>query len=343
MQPMERVKAALRRAEVDRPPYSFWTHLPGIDLDPERLAAETAAFSARYDLDVVKSMPNGFYCVEDWGCVCDYGDIARGGTARVTHPAVAAPGDWSRIEPLAATRGSFGRELSHLERLVARLGGARPVLATVFSPLTVAAKLSNGAVRRHLAEDPQPVMRALEAITATTCAFAREAIGRGCAGVFFAIQEATRSAFDEASYRRYGEPYDRRVLEAARHAGGWLNTVHLHGEDILFDLVCAYEADALNWHVGETAPAISDYLGGGGRRPIMGGLQRAHLTRGDMAAVRADIRSAMAESGGRGLVLAPACVIRHPVDDAVLRAVAAQIKALDPTSSTEESRTDRSF
>jgi len=85
---LERVEAALRREAVDRPPYGFWTHLPGIDLDPQRLAEETAAFAARYDLDFVKSMPNGLYCVEDWGCVCSTGTSAR---RRLRSPNIAAP------------------------------------------------------------------------------------------------------------------------------------------------------------------------------------------------------------------------------------------------------------
>jgi hypothetical protein len=57
-------------------------------------------------------------------------------------------------------------------------------------------------------------------------------------------------------------------------------------------------------------------------------MQRAHITRGERAAVRADIDGAMRESGGRSLLLAPACVIRHPVDDAVLLETAAYIKGL---------------
>jgi hypothetical protein len=57
---IERVKAALRCESVDQPPYSFWTHLPGIDLDPQRLAYESAAFATRYDIDFVKSQgPHG--------------------------------------------------------------------------------------------------------------------------------------------------------------------------------------------------------------------------------------------------------------------------------------------
>jgi uroporphyrinogen decarboxylase len=323
----DRVRAALRGEAPDRPPYSFWTHLPGSDLDPVRLADETAAFCRRYDLDFVKAMSNGLYPVEDWGCVCDYSDIPRGGVAKVVKPAVVDSADWSALERIDATRGSFGRELEHLRLLVGHVGREVPVLATVFSPLTIAAKLSNGTSRDHIARDPERVLVGLETITEVTCAFARLAMETGCAGVFFAVQEATHGAFDEASYRRFGETYDRRVLAAAEDHGGWFNAVHIHGEDILFDVLKDYNVAALNWHIGETPPSIADYRRVGDK-PILGGLQRAHLTRRDNAGIDTDIERAMRETQGRGLLLAPACVIRHPVDDATLRWTAERIQAL---------------
>jgi uroporphyrinogen decarboxylase len=328
MHKLERVKAALNGFAVDRPPYSFWTHLPGIDLDPQRLAEETTAFQQRYDLDFVKAMSNGLYCVEDWGCVCDYSEIESGGVAKVVRPAVSTIADWSVIASLDVTRGSFGRELEHLARLVEGVGPSVPVLATVFSPLTIAGKLSNGVSRAHLANDADAVTHGLKAITDVTCAFTREALSRGCAGVFFAVQEATLSAYDEATYRRFGEPYDRAVLGAASAAGGWFNVVHLHGEDILFDVVRDYPVTALNWHIGETPPSIHDYRASGGTRPIVGGLQRGHITRMDRTAIAADIEKACNEDGGKGLLLAPACVIRHPVDEATLRWTAERIRGL---------------
>jgi len=333
MQKLERVKAALRGEAVDRPPYAFWTHMPGIDLDPGRLADATATFASRYDIDFVKSMPNGLYCVEDWGCECDYGDIEHGGVARVTRAAVTNASGWRALAQIDATRGSFGRELEHLGQLTRRMGGGVPVLATVFSPLTTAAKLSNGAHRAHLAEDPDSFVRGLDVITEVTCAFVRAATARGCAGIFFATQDATAAAFDPSAYRRFGEAYDRRVLQAARLAGGWFNVLHMHGEDVHFDILSGYDAIALNWHIGETPPSIGDYRAAGGTRPIVGGLQRGHLTRRDGAAVRADIERSFAETRGRGLLVAPACVIRHPVDPATLEEAARIIKGLPASAS----------
>ena len=327
MDKLERVKAALRSEAVDRPPYGFWTHMPGVDLDPQRLAEATSAFAARYDMDFIKSMPNGLYCVEDWGCVCDYGDIERGGVATVVQPAVSSHADWDNLALLDVTRGAFGRELEHLSALVQRVGPGVPVLATIFSPLTIAGKLSNGASRSHARENPDALKRGLQLIADVTSAFTRAALERGCAGVFLAVQEATRSAFDERAYVEFGVPYDRQVLDAANAAGSWFNSVHIHGDDILFDVMKDYDVHALNWHIGETPPTLAHYRSTGGAKPVLGGLQRAHLTRQDSAGIEADIERAVAGSGGRGLLLAPACVIRHPVDEATLRWTADRIKA----------------
>ena len=328
MNKLTRVQAALACESVDRPPYGFWTHLPGIDLDPQRLAEATSAFAARYDMDFIKSMPNGLYCVEDWGCVCDYGDIERGGVASVVRPAVSSRTDWDHLARLDVTRGAFGRELEHLASLVERVGPGVPVLATVFSPLTIAGKLSNGASRAHAGEDPETLKHGLEVISDVTSDFARAALERGCAGIFLALQEATRSAYEAPSYLEFGVPYDRRVLDAAKDAGGWFNAVHMHGEDILFDVIKDYDVHALNWHIGETPPSLAQYRNAGGARPVLGGLQRTHITRQDRTGIEADIARSVAETGGRGLLLAPACVVRHPVDEATLRWTAERIKAL---------------
>jgi len=327
MKKIDRVEAALRGDGVDRPPYAFWTHLPGIDLDPEALARATADFAARHDLDFIKSMPNGLYCVEDWGAATDYSEIARGGVAKVTRPAVDTANDWKTLARIDVTRGAYGRELSHLAQLARRVGPDVPVLATVFSPLTVAAKLSNGAHLAHLETDPSALAQGLAVITEVTAAFAQAAIRAGCAGVFFAVQDASPSKLSEAAYRANGEPFDRQVLQSAKDAGGWFTVIHMHGDDVMFDLLADYDVAALNWHIGETPPSIADYRAAGGTRPIVGGLQRGAITRRDAAGVRADVERTLRESGGRGILIAPACVIRHPVDDGILADAIAMIKA----------------
>lgn len=322
-----RVRAALGGEAVDRPPYGFWTHFPGTDLDPDRLAETTARFAREFDLDFVKSMPNGLYCVEDWGCVCDYDEVAKGGVAKVVSYAVTEPGDWTRLGRLDVTAGAFGRELKHLRQVIDLVGDETPVLATAFSPLTIAQKLSGGGHRAHMQAAPEQLKQGLEVIAAVTVEFVHRALGLGCAGVFFATQEASFDNMGEATYAAFGRPFDEPVL-AAMAAGGWFNVLHMHGDNVMFDLLKEYDISTLNWHVGETPPSIRDYREGGGRKPIVGGLQRRHITNRDIEAVLIDLRRTLDETGGRGILISPACVIRHPVDAATLGATAEAIKAL---------------
>jgi uroporphyrinogen decarboxylase len=59
----------------------------------------------------------------------------------------------------------------------------------------------------------------------------------------------------------------------------------------------------------------------------VGGLQRSNLTRRDRSAVLADLKRSIDESDGRGLLISPACVIRHPVDEAMLSWTADTVRA----------------
>ena len=86
----------------------------------------------------------------------------------------------------------------------------------------------------------------LETITRSVIAFIEACKPLGIAGIYYAVQWASFAVLSEAEYREFGEPYHRRILAAA--ADCWLNMVHLHGADVMFDLVAQYPAQALNWH-----------------------------------------------------------------------------------------------
>jgi len=314
------VRATLAGEATPRPPFSFWTHFPEIDLDPDKLARETVAFIRATGADFVKAMPNGLYAVEDWGIRADYSEIAGGGAAKVAESPIRTPEDWSRIRPLDPTAGALGRELRHLKLLIDALGRDVPVLATVFSSVTIAKKVSGGAFAAHAQNHPALVRAALDAISATTAAFSERAIALGCAGVFFAVQDATASA-GEAAWRALGLAHDLAALEGAK--AGWFNAVHMHGDDIAFDVLASYPVHALNWHVGETPPSIAEYREAGGHKPVLGGLRRMPITARDIISVDADITAAERIPG---VLLSPGCVIRHPVDTDFLRRIATRIK-----------------
>ena len=93
----ERIQAAVKGTKPDKLPYSLWTHLPGIDLDPALLAEKTYEFYKTYDVDFIKTMNNGMYPIEDFGCEIDYSEIAKGGVAKVTKTPVKEAADWLKL------------------------------------------------------------------------------------------------------------------------------------------------------------------------------------------------------------------------------------------------------
>ena len=71
--------------------------------------------------------------------------------------------------------------------------------------------------------------------TERTVGFIQAAKATGLAGIYYAVQMANYGDLSEAEYREFGEPYDRRILAAAGDLP--FNLVHLHGADVMFDLV----------------------------------------------------------------------------------------------------------
>lgn len=337
MNKARRIQAALDGAPWDRRPFSFWTHMPDVDLDPALLADRTYDFYRTHDLDFIKLMNNGMYPIEDFDCVIDRSAVPRGGVARLVQGPIDAPEDWERIRPLDETQGALGRELRYLERLQQQVRGEAPVVATVFSPLTIAHKLSKGRVREHLqAEDTGPVLRALDAITETTVRFTERLMTAGADGIFFATQLGSRDLFAEEPYRRYGVPWDLKVLGAAQ--GAWFNILHVHGENIFFPLFRDYPVHCINWHIWESPPDLLEARAQT-RKCLMGGLVRGHITERNRSAIQEDMRRTRRQMKGSAYILTPGCGIRHPVDPEILEFIRRMVQGGDPGEETEQGRT----
>jgi len=137
----ERVQAALARQPVDRPPVAFWRHVPEVDHTSAGLAEAMLAFQRRWDLDLIKIMSSGVYCVEDWGCRVAYRGSPNGAKTCTQH-AIRQVSDWAKLKPLDPGQGALGRELEALRLILAGREGDVPVLHTVFAPLTIARKLA---------------------------------------------------------------------------------------------------------------------------------------------------------------------------------------------------------
>jgi len=309
----QRVQATIRGERPDRVPCSFWTHFPGIDLDAVKLAETTFNFYRQLDLDFVKNMSNGLFSIEDWGCICDFSEIERGGVAKVMKYAIETSDDWRALKELDINKGALGRELQSLEYLLALMKGDAPVLVTIFSPMTTAQKLCGPAFFQHLRTSPEKVIDALQVIAMSTAQYAARAVEIGCSGVYFASQLASYDLLTQREYHEFGVRFDLQVLNSLGNTA-WFNVMHVHGDNIMFNLLKDYSVHAISWHVWETAPTVEAFLSASINKCIVGGLQRFHITADARNEITADISRMVEITGGKRLLLAPGCVIRSPFD-----------------------------
>src|SRR5260370_32440802 len=118
-------------------------------------------------------------------------------------------------------------------------------MPTVSSPLSLARKLSGDRLNYDLKENPQAVTDALEAITERILAFAEACFREGTEGFFYSIQAASTDFHTEEEYRRFGEPYDRRILEAVQ-VKSKLTILPAPREHLMFERPATLPAPAFN-------------------------------------------------------------------------------------------------
>jgi len=319
MNKSEKIHAVLDGHIFTTPAYAFWTHFPGIDLDPKRLAEQTYDFYTEYDIDFIKVMSNGLYAVEDFGCRCDFSDIPSGGVAKIVETPIVRYEDWGTIEPVSLQATALERELSSLHLLLRKVGHEAPVVFTVFSPVTIAQKLSQNHLLDYITRGETELLhRALHAIADTTARLSAKAIELGAAGIFLATQLSSFTSMTEEQYQEFGVPYDLRVLKSAQE--GWFNILHIHGDAIMFDLLKEYPVQALNWHVWETPPTLAEARELSSKC-FLGGIERHDVTRGDIKALARQIQQSFRESGGYKHILTPGCVIRYPLQRDTLSSI----------------------
>ncbi len=334
MNKRERVEAALRGEAVDRAPISFWGHDYLHEWSAEGLAEAMLANYRTYDWDYMKVNPRASYHVEDWGATLRHTTDPNHGHTFTAWP-VHDASDWRGLRPLEPDRGALGEQLAALRLIGDGLHGEAHFIQTIFSPLSVAKYLvGNRAepVKQSIAEEPEALKAALETIVQTFATYATACLEAGASGIFFATTGwAASGVLTEDEYRAYGIEYDLRVLEAVAGKAAF-NVLHNCGDGIYFDLLAEYPVEAISW--AATLPG-NPTLGGGKSRTskaVMGGVsEKTTLLTGSPEEVAAEVRAAIAETGGQRVLLAPGCSIPPATPAANLRAAAEADRTSNPT------------
>jgi uroporphyrinogen decarboxylase len=302
----ERIQAALKGEIIDRPPVALWRHFPVDDQSPEALAIAHLQYQQNYDFDLLKVTPASSFCLKDWGVEDEWvGDTE--GTRRYTKRVIQNPGDWEALPVLEPTSHRLAEQLESLRLIRAGLSPDTPLLQTIFSPLAQAKNLAgNDLLLEHLRHHPSSVMKGLKTIAETTRLFIEVARATGIDGIFYAVQHAQKQLLSLEEYRVFGLLFDRETIEPAGDM--WCNMLHLHGQQVHFELATELPFQIVNWHDRETPPSLAD------ARQLFkgvacGGMRQGTLVYRDADEVRQEAADAIRQTGGRDFLLGTGCVV----------------------------------
>jgi uroporphyrinogen decarboxylase len=321
----ERIAAAIRGERVRPLPVAFWHHFPQADSNPVTFAEATVAFYRQFDVDLVKLMPTGMYPVMDYGVAVRPSDDDLGTTVYFSGP-IAHPDAWDALPAVSPERGVLGDQVAMAGHVRAALGPDVPIIQTIFSPLTMAAKLAGGTLRGALLEDEDALRRVLARLAADVVAFGDACLDIGVDGFFFATQLANAPSLPRDVYARLGEPYDLEILEALRPRA-WLQVLHLHGQEPFFELADRYPVDVVNWEDRETRPTLRGALQQTSRCLLGGVVRGAALATASEAEITAQVADAAAQTEGQRVIVGAGCVVSVTTPDENLQAIVRATRA----------------
>src|SRR4051812_41899612 len=141
MEPADRIRAALAREPLDRPPAAWWGHAYREEWSASDLARVTVRRAREFAWDLVKLQPRAGCFAQAFGSeyrpAVEYRDAPT-----LVRPAVPDVEGWTRVPAVDASAPSLREQTEALRAVAAELGPAVPVVQTVFSPLTVAGYLA---------------------------------------------------------------------------------------------------------------------------------------------------------------------------------------------------------
>ena len=303
----ERVRGALKGEKVDRIPVSMWRHFYSMETSAPTLADAMLGFQHRFDWDFMKVNPRTYYHVEDWGVKIKYeGDSSP----HVVDVPVKTPSDWLSLKVLDINQGVLHEHLRALEIISRGLKGQVPFIMTVFTPLSIASRLTSSekVFLNHLRDHTSEVHQALEVITETFINFSRACLERGASGLFYATTSwATTDMLTEEEYRKFAMPSDLKLISILPPAE--FHVLHVCRNNNMLALLKDYPVHAFNWDaLGAGNPSLAQAKKLLGGRAVIGGMphDRALVTAASEQ-LAAQVEELYTTMGDRGWMLGPGC------------------------------------
>ncbi|WP_193065404.1 uroporphyrinogen decarboxylase family protein [Oceanobacillus oncorhynchi] len=318
----------MREINEGKDGFSFWTHFPLDDLDSEKIVKQISTFNHDLEMNVIKTMPNGLFAIEDWiSELVDYSDVAKGGVAKIHEITYEDLIEKMISKDLTVTSGAYKREIDSIIQLRDSLSPNTEMICTVFTPLTLLKKLfprhlpllMNSSVKEKMDQIAAKIM-------AVTKEYIEAACSSGCAGFFFANQAVDFHYQHPEIYQEYGLKMERELVDFIHQQHKYI-ILHLHGQIKSTDILKQFNVEGYSWHIDESDVTIDDFHK---EMPIdkviFGGLSRTLITEGKVDEVLSQVDTYLQGAYNRQIIFAPECVIRHPINMPVLTEITGYIK-----------------
>ena len=332
----ERVMAAIKGEEVDKVPASFWGHNHLAERSAEALAPYLLEQNRKFDWDFIKVNLSYTSFVEPWGS--KYRFDAEKGPQLEDYP-VKNVNDLRKLERLDPTKGMLADQVKVSKYLAEAVKREVPIVHTIFSPLSVVARLCGGiaktpteasAVQKFMVENPEGLIEGLQTITSTLVDYAREVIRAGADGIFFATTVWSGDTLTKEQFEIFGKPYDLVIYKAAAEEGATFNMSHLCRENIMLeDMTAGFPTHVISYDsLSPRNPSLKEAMSRTDKA-LCSGVRGATLLNGPVEAISAEVRATLEATGGRRLILGPDCVVPPNTPDKHLLAVNKLLESLN--------------
>ncbi|MBP2622183.1 uroporphyrinogen decarboxylase [Streptococcus panodentis] len=311
----ELVLKAFRGEKVDRVPVGFWFHfvtleekMQGLD-NPvifNKSVQGHAAYVNAIRPDFVKIMSDGFFKYPSplySDRIDSIRDLAGIASIGEDHPWIE-----QQIEVVKAIKATYPEEIASFYN--------------IFAPVSYLKRWfrregtrGDKEIADFLAEDAELTKQVLDVIAEDIALLTKRVIKEtGIEGIYLSTQQIQDQRVDAAAYRRYIEPSNVAVLEAANAAGG-ANILHIcgfEGATNHIPLFKDYPAQVFNWATHHEGVSLAEGRKLFGGRTVLGGFENGRaglLNSGSRAELEAETKRLLAQAGTQGVILGADCTV----------------------------------
>ncbi|MFZ2970349.1 MAG: uroporphyrinogen decarboxylase family protein [Minisyncoccia bacterium] len=314
MNSLERIHAAIKGEYVDRIPVSMWRHFPDVDHSSRHFVGALIAYQKKFDFDLIKVTPSSGYFGEIFGGNFDFKqNVIKKGVRENRNLVVRSNKEWKKIKDIEINNSILNREIYTIKLLNDELENKVPIFQTVPNAITVARTLRGEGIFEDIKGNSHELKEALGYINGVILDYSLSCLKAGADGIFYFTQLATYDLLSRKEYENFGKKYDENILSELYNDA--ILIFHIHGLNIMFDLVKDYKIHILNWHDRLTDPSLSDakkiFSGA-----VLGGINEdGVLLKGANDEIKRQVSDAIKQTGGRSLIIGPGCVLPMNLPD----------------------------